>query len=78
MRCGQSNYLVESGYDLKGRRTRVNYPDGRYLYSYYDAMDRLVRVKHMAEVTDYTYDKNGNRLSCEYPNRVLNSYMLFR
>jgi RHS repeat-associated protein len=76
------------GYDEYGRMSEVSYPDGRTVRYEYDLADRLVKVivnkqrssasdvfRAGEEATLYTYDGNGNALTCRRPDGTETSYV---
>jgi RHS repeat-associated protein len=61
------NRTIDYTYDAVGNRlTMADSVAGITTYSY-DAMDRLTTETLAGQVTQYTYDKNGNTVSCVSP-----------
>lgn len=51
---------LEYGYDQKGNRTFMRYPDGAEVTYEYDVLNRIEKVLHHGEAITYGYDTLGN------------------
>lgn len=74
------NQVTTFDYDLGGRMTRMDHDNGTYAIYDYDDADRVTSIIHYnsggQEIGSfaYSYDNNGNRLSCTEQGNQANNY----